>query len=741
MATVLLTALLSFQIRNAVFNADYRVFFNADDPAVRAYGQVLAEYTDEASVFYVVTAKQGDVFEPRVLEAVAYLTEQGWGIPGVVRVDSITNFQHARWEDGKFRVSNLIGNPASATAEELATAKRIAVTEPLLVDRIINRGATVTGVNVQVGGREVDQVSAAMQLKARAEDLYPEIEIRMTGVVMLNDGFKTATIKDVLTMTPIIAIILVATMIVLLRSFSLTLATFFLIAMSVGSAMGVAVLLDYEISGPVAPSPIMIMTLAVANCVHIFVTLLWQLRHGLSKDEAVVETMRLNLSPIFVTSTTTAIGFLSMTLNAVPPMQVMAIVTALGVLFSFLYSCTFIPALVSILPIHTRLVEEKPGTRTLIMRIGDWVILRYKPLIPICIVITALLASFVPTIEFNNQYVNFLKESQAIRRDTDYAAEHLTGIFQVTYSFRADGPGGVCDPEYLARLDAFDTWMLKQEGVTHVQGLATTVKRLNRLIHRGDTDFARIPETREAATTALKLYERALPKGLTLRSQINEDWSAARTIVTTSNLRSEEIDRLAHDAALWMEANMPEHQRSDSLGPWVMFAEISKIMLRGMIIGAPLALTLVSIVLIFALRSLRFGLLSLVPNLLPLVAALGFWGMLGLDLDLAMSGVMAMGIGIIVDDTVHFMSKYLRARREQHLDPKEAVRYAYASVGKALVITSFVLGAGFMTLIFSIFTTTVNMGLLTTLVIAFALAGDLLFLPPLLIAFDRKGNK
>ena len=374
------------------------------------------------------------------------------------------------------------------------------------------------------------------------------------------------------------------------------------------------------------------------------------------------------------------------------------------------------------------------------MRLGDWVIHRYKILIPVCIVVTVFLASFIPTIEYNNQYIDFLKESQAIRRDTDYAAKHLTGIFQVTYSFRADGPGGICEPEYLERLDAFDTWILEQEGVTHVLGLSSTMKRLNKLIHRGDEDFSRIPDTREAATTALKLYERSLPKGLTLRSQINADWSATRTIVTTSNLRSAEIDRLARDAAAWMETNMPEHQRSDSMGPWVMFAEISKVMQRGMIVGAPLALALVSIVLIFALRSLRFGLLSLVPNLLPLVAALGFWGMVGLDMDLAMSGVMAMGIGIIVDDTVHFMSKYLRARREQHLDPKEAVRYAYASVGKALVITSFVLGAGFMTLILSIFTTTVNMGLLTTLVIVFALVGDLLFLPPLLIAFDRKEN-
>lgn len=737
LALVVGTAIIAGQLRNAVFNADYAVFFSTDDPKVRQFGRVLESYTNNASAFYVITAKNGKVFSEETLEAVDFITEEAWNLPTVVRVDSLTNFQHARWEGDRFQITPLISSEEFNDPERLAAAEKAAIESPSLRNQLINETGSVTGVNVQATRMTDELVAGIREIRREAREKFPQVEIRLTGVIMLNNGFKEATIQDMATMTPIVALILMLTMAWLLRSVSLTIVTFVIIGLSTVSAAGVAVWLGNEISGPVAPAPVMIMTLAIANCIHILVTFNWHYQHGKSKFHALLESMRLNIGPVVITSVSTSIGFLSMTLKAVPPIKVMAIVTSLGVAFALIYSLTLLPIMVSLLPVRLKRIDRETEPATAMETVAEWVIGNRKKLMAASIAFTVFLGMFIPSIEFNNQFVNFLKERLEIRRDTDYAAENLTGIFQVTWSLGAPEGKTISDPAYLQKLDEFSQWLLAQEGVTHVSTVSNTIKGLNKLMERDDPAFYRIPDTQEDVNRLLTLYENSLPEGLSLRSVVTNDRTASRLIATTDNMRSAELKELSKRSEDWLRENAPKSMYSEAMGPWNLFADISDVMKQSMVVSTPLALVLVSLLLIAALRSVKFGIISLIPNLVPLVSAFGLWGLLDWDMDLALTGVMAMGIGIVVDDTVHFMSKYLRARREQGLDAPDAVRYAFASVGKALVVTSFVLIAGFITITFSVFNTSVNMGILTTLVITFALIGDLCFLPPLLIALDR----
>jgi hypothetical protein len=169
-----------------------------------------------------------------------------------------------------------------------------------------------------------------------------------------------------------------------------------------------------------------------------------------------------------------------------------------------------------------------------------------------------------------------------------------------------------------------------------------------------------------------------------------------------------------------------------------MFSHIGARNIRSMLIGTTIALILISVILVFALRSVRIGLISLVPNLIPAALAFGVWGMLVGEVGLALSVVTGMTLGIVVDDTVHFLSKYLRARREKGLSSEDAVRYAFSTVGLALVVTSIVLVAGFIVLTFSAFALNSNMAVMTAVTIVFALVADFMLLPPLLMALDSK---
>jgi predicted RND superfamily exporter protein len=230
----------------------------------------------------------------------------------------------------------------------------------------------------------------------------------------------------------------------------------------------------------------------------------------------------------------------------------------------------------------------------------------------------------------------------------------------------------------------------------------------------------------------------SLPYGLDLNNQINIDKSATRMTVMLYNMTTRTVLDLEQRAQQWLRANTPVSMHNDGASPTIMFSNIGERNIKSMLIGTTVALVLISIILVVALRSIKIGLLSLIPNLIPAALAFGAWGIAVGQIGLALSIVTGMTLGIVVDDTVHFLSKYLRARREKGLDAQDAVRYAFSTVGLALVATSVVLVAGFTVLTFSAFALNSNMAFMTAVTIIFAIVADFLLLPPLLMAIDGK---
>jgi len=729
-------------LKDFVFDESYRVFFAEDNPELVAFDRVQDTFSKNDSVYFIVTPPDGEVFTRETLAAVEDLTEGGWLLPHAIRVDSITNFQHTRALQDDILVGPLVEDVETASEQELAEARYIALDEPYLRDRLINGEGSVTGVNVTIHlpeeepGEAIPVVEAARELRDRVMADHPGVEIGLTGLLPLNHAFLEATQIDAQTIVPVMVLLIVVTMMWLLRSVLLMLATMLVVCFAMFGGLGMATWMGVSFSGPSSSSPIMIMTLAVADSIHVLVSMLFFMRGGHSKNAALVESIRVNMTPIFLTSLTTCIGFLSMNINSVPPIADLGNTTATGVAIAYLFSVTFLPALVAILPIRPPRSNESTRTRKGMLALAEWVLRWRRPVFWCSLALAAAIGAGIFRIPINNQFVDWFDESIPIRRDTDYAMEQLTGIYVLSFVLEAEEPGGVSDPEYLAKLDAFTEWVVSLPEVNHASSIADIMKRLNQSFNGDDPAYYRLPDSRELAAQYLLVYELSLPQGLDLTTQINLDKSATRVDVTVRNLRSEEILVLADEIEAWMEKNLPPHMRSEAFGPPIMFAHISDKMMDNLWASSPVALLFVSLALLFALRSFKLGVLSIIPNLMPIAMAFGMWGLLHWDMNFSMGGIMAMGLGIVVDDTVHFMSKYLRARRVQQLGSEDAVRYAFGSVGVALWVTSFVLMAGFLFLTLSNFQFTFNMGFMTAMVIGFALAGDLLFLPTLLLLID-----
>jgi predicted RND superfamily exporter protein len=319
--------------------------------------------------------------------------------------------------------------------------------------------------------------------------------------------------------------------------------------------------------------------------------------------------------------------------------------------------------------------------------------------------------------------------------------DNLRGWDIIEYSLNSGEPGGIHKPEYLLTVEEFSQWYRKQPNVTFVSSITNTIKTLNQNMHGDDPSFYIIPESRELAAQYLLLYELSLPFGQDLNNRINVDKSATRVIVFLKSTTAKDQRAMDAKAREWLKGNAPPYMFTYGSGLSIIWAHISKRNIESMLGASFGALVLISAILILALRSFRLGIISLIPNLAPAFMSFGIWGMLVGQVGLGLSVIVSLTIGIVVDDTIHFLSKYLRARREGNMDPTHAVRYAFNTVGTALWVTTVALVAGFSVLMASGYNVNAQMGLLSAITISLALILDFFFLPALLLMMDRKAIK
>lgn len=724
------------------FETNYRVFFSDDNPQLLAFEKLEATYTKNDNVLFVLVPKNNNVFTRKNLDAVEKLTKLSWQIPYSIRVDSISNFQHTYAEGDDLVVHDLVENALQLSDEDLKRIKTIALNEPLLINKSISPDSHATGVNItiQLPGKDVSKevpevVKYARKIAADFRESYPDIEIRIAGMVLMNNAFSESSQADMKSLVLISFALMMFVLALLLRSFTGTLVTMFVIIFSIIAGMGAGGYIGFPMTPPSASAPTIITTMAIANSVHILISFVHAMQNGMPKRTAMIESLRINLQPVFLASFTTVLGFLSMNFSEVPPFRHLGNFVSMGVAATFFLSVTFLPALISFLPV--RVGVKKDGDDHAMMRFAEFVVKRRSFLIKGMAIITITLIAFIPRNELNDIFLHYFDKTTSFRQDSDFTIKHLTGLYQIEYSIVSGKPGGISDPAFLNDVDNFANWYRQQPEVIHVNTLTDIMKRLNRNMHGDDPGWYKLPEKHDLSAQYLLLYEMSLPYGLDLNNQINLDKSATRMSITIKTISSNDVIGLAKRADQWLKANAPHIVSADSSGTTIMFANIGKRNIISMLIGTTIALILISFVLIIALRSFKIGLVSMLPNLVPAAMGFGLWGMLVGEVGLALSIVAGMTLGIVVDDTVHFLSKYLRARREKGLNSPDAVRYAFNTVGRALIVTSVVLIVGFMVLSLSTFKLNSAMGLLTAIVIAFALMADFLLLPTLLMKIDK----
>lgn len=740
--SVLLAMAGLYGAKNLTFSNSYRVFFDDNNPELIALDKIEDTYVKIDTVAFVLRGAEGDIFSVDRLQLILDLTEQAWQIPYVLRADSLTNYQYTWASDDDLVVRDLVDGPARLTAESIEEIKSIAMSEPTVVNRLISPdGATATIIlTLQFPDGDTDALpTVAGEVRALRDRLtaeHEDVRIALTGGVMLATAFNESSKKDLGTLFPLMGVFLAITMYLFLGSVGGSLIGMTLVFLAAGASMGISGYMGYQVTSASGIAPVIILTIAIADSIHILVTVFAEIAGGRTRLEAMRESLRINMQPVMLTSITTAIGFLSLNFSEAPPFRDLGNICAIGAIIAFILSVTFLPAAVAIIPIKGR----RRGTmETLALsKITDLVTAHPGRVVIGMIIIGVVLSMFLPQLKINDRFVEQFAQGTEFRDDSDFVSEHLPGVYLMDFSIGSGEEGGISDPAYLRHLQAFSDWLNEQPGVVHVFTITDIVKQLNKSMHGDDPDWYRLPEERDLAAQYLLLYEMSLPYGLDLNNQIDISKEATRVMTILDAISSQDVKDLKWRAEGWLRDNTPEPMHGVGSGVTVIFSFLTSRNVKAMFLGTALALLMISASLFISLRNLKAGLISLVPNLAPPLFAFGLWAIISGEVGLWAAAVTATSLGMIVDFTVHFLSKYLRGRRERGLDADESVRYAFNMVGAALWISAFVLIAGFSALMMSDFKVNAYLGLVTAMIILIALITDFLLLPALLLLIDRK---
>ncbi len=741
--SLLIVGFIFSHARSLDFATNYRVFFSGDNPDLVAFEEFQKTYTKSDNFLFVIQSKDEKRFDGVLSEIAERITEEAWQIPYATRVDSITNFQHT-WADGDdLTVEDLIKNGKRLPAQVLNEKVDIALKEPLLNNFLISHDADTTGINVVLQYPEKDLIEVptaaahARKIVTGIEKDYPDINIALSGVSMLNNSFAESGIKDMQTLTPIMYGVLLTITFLSLRSISATLATLAVIILSTMIALGAGGMMGILLTPVSLTAPTIVLTLAIADSIHILISMRELMSAGVEKSKALVEAIRINFLAVTITSITTIVGFLALNFSDSPPFHHLGNMTAAGIAGAWALSLFLLPALVSLMPMKAKLVSDDSRNNSFYTKLANFVIARPKTILISMGSVAIIFSALAFTNQLNDVWTKYFDESIKFRTDTDFAIKNLGAFYPVEFSIAAKEPGGISHPEYLQKLDEFAKWMRAQPDVEHVYSITDIFKRLNKNMHGDDESYFRLPEDTELSAQYLLLYELSLPYGLDLNDRINVDKSASRITATLGDVDTIRTREFVVESRQWLKDNAPEYMWTSATGPTQMFSYIAKRNIESMLRGNAIAVSLIAIILILSLRSIRLGLLSIIPNAIPVLVTFGIWALSVGMIGISAATVTATSLGIVVDDTVHLLTKYLRGRREKELSTEDSIRYSLNTVGKAVTINTVILTAGFGVLALSSFKINQESGILTATAIVAALILDFLLLPALLLLIDK----
>ncbi len=743
-AILCLFAISFYGVKDVSVDNSIKIWFVEDDPNMQDFAEFNETYGgDEFISVALKTTNAESIFNTRDLKIISDICAELKKVKGVTYVVSVTDAVDVWGVDEGVHIGKLMEELPESEAEIEKLKERV-FSNPLYVGTLISEDGKTTLITARlqdisiIDERRPEIVSEVRRIAKKYEDVWGDT-IHIAGIPVLNVALNELTFKDLTTFIPITILLTVFTLYITMRRWSAVVLAISAVGISVVISMGLYKLTGKSMSMMTTMVPTLIMVIGVADSIHIINHYFERVLDsgGKSKREILVNTIRVIGVPCLMTTVTTAVGFSTLGLSQMVPVRETGLFTAAGIFTAFFVTITVIPISYSFIRMPKKKTPHDEG-RGIIATVLDWFYrLSTAHPVPIVILGAVLFAGsiyYMTKINVETQDIEFMRESHPLRVAYYFMEDNVGNVTPVEFIIEGE-PGTGHEPDTLKAVEDFQKYLAADPDISTSLAVTDLIKRLNMAFYENDPDSYRVPETRGGIAQLLLLYEMA-PDG-ELEYFLNFDSSGMRISGRAKNITSNQCKILLNKTDRYFEENLPAGLTGRMTGIVPLYVHMVDYIIKSQIFSFSLAFVIIFLLLGLQLKSLRLGLISIIPNSIPIAMTMGAMGLFKINLDTATVMISTVAIGIAVDDTIHFLNRYKLEYRETG-SHEEAIRKALNTSGRAIVTTSIILLFGFWTLLFGSFKPTAYFGFLSGVTMITALIGDLLVLPAVLVLFRPK---
>ena len=739
-ATLLVAGIVAFGMQFTSLDPSSRGILIEDDPIRAEVEEVREDFPAASSVMYVFQTDT-DVFNLTALGAMQALTDRYTEVEHAIAVGSLMNRRLNSALAERLDRDYLVPELGDLDAAELAAVKQIALDDEELTKSLLSREGDLALAVIKFRTPDDEQSTrlnvarSAVALRNALREAYPGVEIYVLGNVTFElDGYN-AQIKDSQQLFPLVIGISVLLLWYCLRSLPYALCLFVVSFITVGVTTGTYGWLDIALNQISSLGPLVVFVIAMADGIHVVAIYAQGLHDGKDKISAMRESLAVNLQPISLATVTTAMGFLSLNFSSSPGIYGFGNIVAIGVVWAFIVTLGLLPALILLLPANR---SVKPlAVQGFIVWVDRLITRRTNLLFWGGAALVAVTLALLPMNKLDFNRYNFIDEESDFHQVIDALANKIGNDQSLVYSIESGDYYGITELDFLYQVDAFSQWLEAQPEASFVASYTDYLRAMNKAEHDDDEAWEVLPQDKLQIIDYLVSYQLIQEIEPNLEAIFNSDYSAIRLVVGTSNLTNLQLLEFNERIDQWLADNLDARFRVLHGDNSILFARLNFAITKELVQGFSLSFVLITLTMLVGLRSVRYGLISTMPNLFPATIVFGIWGLFVGELSPYILMLFSISIGLVVDDSVHILSKYITARKAGE-SPENAVSYSLDKAGSAITITTVSLAVGTFILVFSNTFHFQNVALLLTPIIVVALLLDLFVLPPLLIRFDRR---
>ena len=737
-AIPLITVAMASQLKHMEFEGSYRIWFDKDSSILKNYDDFRAVFGNDDAVTIIFKDENG-VMNPKALHVIDNITEKLWTTQYIARADSLTNYQYVHADPeypDDILVEEFIDDIDALTPEQLQEKARIIQGEDTAVHRLISEDGKTTMIVGRMTPKAGDDPLVAQKLKAAVEEIVAAeagsgYEFHLGGGPVLNMAFINLGQHDAATFTPLVLLIAMVLLWIVFRRPSGMLLSISVVIFTFMIVLSIQVMLGYKMNNFTANIPVFVVAIGIADAMHLFWIYLIGRRQGKDNHEAIHYSVEKNFLPTLLTSLTTAAGFASLGISHVVPIKTLGIATANAALLAFVLTILFVPALLAIInpKIKEKELQKAQEKSPLAHHYAQWIIKHDTKILIFSTLLFTVIGLGIFFVKMDSNTVRYFSKDVDFRKTVEFMEAHLSGPMSYELVVDSGKKDGIKMPEFMQTVEDFQNDFKKTyPDVRHVASLVDIVKTFNEVLNGSKT----VPDDNKLIAGYLLFYSLSLPQGMEIndRMDVNERLLRVTALVNIVDT-SKDLEMIAW-AEHWWDKTPYSAQIS---GQTAMFAHMQSDVTDTLVQSILLAITLVSVMMMFIFRNLRMIPLFIVPNVLPIALVIGAMGWMGMTIDMGVAISGAIIIGVAVDDTIHFLVKYREARKRGD-SMQGSLEYVMQYAGSAIIFTTLILSAAFLVFSFSQFLPNVHFGVVTAMALMIAVLVDLLMLPAILSKFD-----